>query len=305
MKPRLGDGPLRQAGALLLGVFAAATAMAAGRGAAAAAPRAADMRRGAALATQGLPQKAVPACAGCHGAGGEGMAAAGFPRLAAQSADYLERQMRSFADGSRPHPVMSPIAKALDARETRAVSSHYAALPPPPAAAASGPAEAASAAPDAARGRQLASVGDDGPQVQACANCHGPGGDGEPPAVPYLAGQHAGYLATALGAWKSGQRKNDPSGQMPAIAARLSDADIAAVAGYYAALAPAVPRPKATPAKPPQASAKGHGAKAPAAQGRGSQGIGTESGSPLTGGSQGPGGGGGTRGTDPTKKVSP
>jgi cytochrome c553 len=42
----------------------------------------------------------------------------------------------------------------------------------------------------------------------------------------------------ALTQWKSGKRRNDPDGQMQAIASRLSEADIAAVAAYYASQPP-------------------------------------------------------------------
>jgi len=41
----------------------------------------------------------------CHGAPGEGIAAAGFP--------YLALQLQYFAQGMRQRPVMAPIAKGL------------------------------------------------------------------------------------------------------------------------------------------------------------------------------------------------
>jgi len=257
---------------------------------------------GARLASQGAPEQGVPACAGCHGPQGEGMAAAGFPRLAGQSEAYLARQIESFRQDLRSHPVMSPIAKAMTPAQGQATAVHYAGLAAAPAATAPTGRPAASAGgagndSGSQRGARLASVGDDGAQVQACANCHGPGGAGEPPAYPYLAGQHAAYLTSALGQWKSGSRKNDPSGQMSAIAARLNDSDIAALAAYYASQpaparnleASALPRAlRNTPA-----GRGGPPASAPA------QGAGTEQGAPLTGGSQGPGGGGGTTGVNP------
>lgn len=68
-----------------------------------------------------------------------------------------------------------------------------------------------------------------------CAGCHGiPGYKTAFPAVysvPKLGGQHARYLASALQAYKSGERTH-PS--MRAIAATLSDQDIADLAAYYA-----------------------------------------------------------------------
>lgn len=48
--------------------------------------------------------------------------------------------------------------------------------------------------------------------------------------VPKLGGQHAGYIVSALRAYKSGERTH-PS--MRAIAATLSDQDMADLAAYY------------------------------------------------------------------------
>jgi cytochrome c553 len=68
--------------------------------------------------------------------------------------------------------------------------------------------------------------------LPACNNCHGPGGTGEFPAIPYLAGQYADYTGQQLKAWQSGSRKNSPE-SMADIAKRLDDRDIAAVSAYY------------------------------------------------------------------------
>ncbi len=69
-----------------------------------------------------------------------------------------------------------------------------------------------------------------------CAGCHGiPGYKTAFPvtySVPKLGGQHAAYLVKALQAYKSGDRSH-PS--MRAIAAGLSDQDMADIAAYYAA----------------------------------------------------------------------
>jgi cytochrome c553 len=51
--------------------------------------------------------------------------------------------------------------------------------------------------PDAAvvkAGRQLAKFGDEEKGLQACDNCHGSDGAGEPPVIPYVAGQFADYI---------------------------------------------------------------------------------------------------------------
>jgi cytochrome c553 len=69
-------------------------------------------------------------------------------------------------------------------------------------------------------------------KAAACAACHGPNGVSANPMYPSLAGQYADYLATALKAYKSGTRKNPI---MAGMAAPLSDQDIKALAGYFAA----------------------------------------------------------------------
>jgi cytochrome c553 len=253
----------------------------------------ASPQAGQQIATSGAT--GVTACMTCHGAQGEGMAASGFPRLAGLPEYYLNKQMASFANGSRNNPVMSPIAKAMNAAQVRDVGAWYASLAAPTPA----PAPAAGSAAAIARGRVLAGVGDESKEIQACANCHGPGGAGEPPVYPYLAGQHASYLTAAIAEWKSGARNTDASGQMPKIAKALSDNDVAAVAAYYGSR-PA-PRPAAAMVNVPAGSAARPAiaarpdAPGPRGAGPTGQGVGTEQGAPLTGGSQGPGGGGGTQ----------
>ncbi|MDB5761117.1 MAG: hypothetical protein JWQ21_112 [Herminiimonas sp.] len=252
------------------------------------------------IATRGAAN-GVAACASCHGAQGEGNAAAGFPRIAGQSQIYLARQLASYANGSRSNPVMNPIAKGLTQEQINAVSAYYSGLDAPSSKPVQQP-----AANVMQRGRTLATVGDGSKGIQNCANCHGPGGVGLPPTYPYLANQHSAYLVAALDEWKSGARNTDPSQQMVMIAKRLNDADIAAVAGYYAAQ----PAPDTKRINVPLGSATRPvrpGASSGAQSGSGSQpaqGIGIEQGAPTTGGSQGPGGGGAASGSGPSGSPS-
>jgi cytochrome c553 len=55
---------------------------------------------------------------------------------------------------------------------------------------------------------------------------------GEPPAIPYLAGQYASYISNELRMWQSGLRKNSTD-TMGLVAKELTDQEIAAVAAYY------------------------------------------------------------------------
>jgi cytochrome c553 len=71
-------------------------------------------------------------------------------------------------------------------------------------------------------------------RVQAvCAACHGAAGVSVADTIPNLAGQRAAYLEIQLKALKEGARKNP---LMNAIAAQLSNDEIANVAAYFASL---------------------------------------------------------------------
>jgi cytochrome c553 len=74
-----------------------------------------------------------------------------------------------------------------------------------------------------------------------CQTCHGQDGIAKLPGAPNLAGQPQDYLKTSLGAYKSGERKNDI---MNTVAQSLTDADIADVTAYYASIAIAVKQPQ-------------------------------------------------------------
>jgi cytochrome c553 len=265
-----------------------------------------NLQAGQQLATSGT-SNGVMACVSCHGAQGEGNAAGGVPRIAGQSAAYLGKQLGAYANGARVNPVMEPVAKAMSAEQIRDVSAYYASLGDAPAAP---PADARPAAAGPDRGRTLSAIGDNARGVQACANCHGPGGVGNPPAYPYLAGQHASYLKAAMAEWKNGARKTDSSGQMTHVAQALADADVTALSAYFSAQ-PAPPSaakwvniPVGSRQRPVVAAA----ADAPGPRGAGRSTVhatGTEQGAGTSGGEQGPGGGGGTQGTQPQQAAPP
>ncbi len=67
-----------------------------------------------------------------------------------------------------------------------------------------------------------------------CAGCHGIAGFRtaypETYHVPKLGGQNAGYIVSALKAYKAGDRQNTT---MKAIAASLTEQDMADLAAYY------------------------------------------------------------------------
>jgi cytochrome c553 len=182
-----------------------------------------DAERGAVIVAQGTAAGAPP-CAQCHAFNGVSDASGAFPRLAGQSAYYLAGQLHDFASGVRASAIMSPIAKALSPDDIADVTAYFAGVNAP---------FLPLKAPNAAlvkRGEEFAKAG--GPDRLHCDNCHGPGGSGEPPVIPYLAGQYAHYIAFTLQMWQEGFRKNSPDA-MEAIAKTLDDQEILAVAAYY------------------------------------------------------------------------
>ena len=69
-----------------------------------------------------------------------------------------------------------------------------------------------------------------------CEACHGASGAGLPAQYPRLAGQYAEYTEAQLKAFRSGERRNDANKMMQAVAAKMSDPEILAVADYIAGL---------------------------------------------------------------------
>lgn len=178
--------------------------------------------------TQGGADPAALACIGCHGADGNGIGAAGFPRLAGLPAPYLSKQLRDWRNGTRQQAVMTPLAKALSEDEITAVSAYLASLPAP----ATGDLRRQQIANDPTL--RLALYGDWNRHVPGCIQCHGPGGGGVGEHFPPLSGQPAAYLAAQLNAWRDGTRSNDPNQLMVGVAKAMTPDEITAVSAFFA-----------------------------------------------------------------------
>jgi cytochrome c553 len=70
----------------------------------------------------GVPDRAIPPCASCHGAKAEGVA--DFPRLAGQHAKYVFRQIAYIQGLVRKAPVMHGIVKDLTPAEMEAIAAY-------------------------------------------------------------------------------------------------------------------------------------------------------------------------------------
>lgn len=167
-------------------------------------------------------QKAA-VCAACHGNDGISSVAQ-WPNLAGQGAPYLTKQTIDIRDGRREVPEMVGIVDHLTDQDIRDISAFYAQQ-----SAHVGQANEELAM----RGRDLYRAGDIAKGIPACTACHSPTGQGNSPAAfPAVSGQHATYAINQLKSFRSGERDNDPNSMMRIISAKMSDAEIEAVAEY-------------------------------------------------------------------------
>jgi cytochrome c553 len=164
-------------------------------------------------------------CAICHGAEGESSTPL-FPRLAAQHADYVARQLADFQAGRRKSNVMEPMAKELTPAEMLAIGRWFESKPVR-AHAVTDPALAE-------QGRTFYERGIPSKGVPACKKCHGAQGEGTD-TLPRVGGQHAVYLENQLRAFIKRERTND-NAVMQTIAAKISDAELRAVSSYISGL---------------------------------------------------------------------
>lgn len=196
-------------------------------------------RTGELIAMSGGAAGPANACFTCHGLRGEGNGA-DAPAIAGLSPGYLVRQINDYAAGLRKDEAMGPIAKALDSDARRAVSDYYGRLAYP----------FAPASPHSSYSG-LYQRGDPARGLAACASCHGPRGEGVGDGSPPIAGQPVTYLSEQLDQWKAGRRRNDPRGQMIAVTARLSPAEIDGLSAYVSRLGvPPAPAPVAPAPEP-------------------------------------------------------
>lgn len=185
-----------------------------------AAPAASAFTKGDAKA--GETKAAV--CAACHGPAGKSAMPA-WPKLAGQGAPYTYAQLKHFKDGSRNNPIMAGQVAPLSDQDMQDLAVYFAAQEMSPGVASK------DAIPVA---EKLYRAGNAERGIPACSSCHGPKGSGNPAAsYPHIGGQHADYTTAQLNAYRKGERKAGANGLIMAeVAAKLTDAEIAALASY-------------------------------------------------------------------------
>jgi cytochrome c553 len=190
------------------------------------------------IVTEGMRPWEV--CAECHSLDGISVMAR-FPKLAGQRTDYIVKQVHDFRDGRRGNDggQMTATASDVSGDDLAKAAEYFASLPAPPPSSSP-----ASNSVEWKRGAAIYQDGDAAVGIPGCGACHDDWEPNRPPG-PFLKAQHAAYLAKQLRDWRSGERANDESQTMPAIAATLSDADISALAMFLASQ----PRPQANAAR--------------------------------------------------------
>ena len=170
-------------------------------------------------------------CVACHGTDGIGTAPTN-PNLAGQSAQYIATQLEHFKAGIRSNPIMAGMTAPLTTADMSALGTYFSQQKPKDSVAKN--------VKLAVEGQKLYRGGRLAAGVPACAACHSPEGAGIAVQYPRLAGQSTDYTYDQLKRFKTGERGNndkDLNGKvMMAVAAKLSDDDMRAVAEYVAGL---------------------------------------------------------------------
>jgi cytochrome c553 len=187
-------------------------------------PAAAPASKGDPKAAEAIVNKV---CVACHTATGNSTTAAN-PNIAGLNADYINKQLTNFKSGERKNAVMSGVVKDLSSQDMLNLAAYF---------SMQGRKPGTSKDQDLALlGQKIFQGGVQGAGVPACASCHGPQGKGIPVQFPELAGQHSEYTYTQLNNFRLGTRANDAAKMMRSIAAKMTDADMKAVAAYIQGL---------------------------------------------------------------------
>jgi cytochrome c553 len=161
-------------------------------------------------------------CISCHGTNGLSTSPE-TPNLAKLQPRYFIAQMHDFKSGKRKSPLMGSMLTGIDEKDFEFLANYFREQPPPPPG--KGDAKLT------VQGKEIFLEGIVGSAVPACSGCHRDDGTGTNK-YPRLAGQPAKYITQQMLNYKSGVRDNDERGVMRAVAQRMTEAEIRAVAEF-------------------------------------------------------------------------
>ncbi len=169
-------------------------------------------------------ERTVQTCGTCHGTNGRSVSPT-FPNLAAQTAPYIEAQLKAFKDQTRADPdaqaYMWGMAAQLSDAQIGELANYFSKQPAPAPGKSGGTAMIA-------RGKQVFEEGVPARQIPPCASCHGSHAEGMA-GFPRLAGQHAPYLLKQILVIQNALRS---APVMHGVVKDLSKDQIQAVAAY-------------------------------------------------------------------------
>jgi len=173
-------------------------------------------------------QAKAAVCGACHGPTGNESPLPNSPKLGGQGERYLLKQLQEIKGGVRVVPQMAGILDPMSDQDLANLAAWFSSQSAPQGAV--DPAKRA-------LGERLFRAGDATIGVAACSACHAPNGAGNHAAgYPALSGQDPAYTELQLKAFRDGARTNDAAEVMRTTAARLNDAEIAALASYVSGL---------------------------------------------------------------------
>lgn len=177
-------------------------------------------------------------CASCHGEAGQALSR-NWPSTAGQRVEYTYKTLQDYAQGRfQQHQgagAMAAAASLLNQQQMADLAVYYAQQSLPVATVKPSLTKAEHKNVDI-----IVREGDAKRLITPCASCHGVKGEGGINETPALAGQEALYFERTMQAYKQGTRVTDSYGLMRMVASNLTDAEIKALAAYYANL----PKPK-------------------------------------------------------------
>ena len=176
---------------------------------------------------QAAPKTAT--CIACHGEDGNGVLP-DYPNLSGQNQAYALHQLRLIKSGEREIAVMAGLLDSMTDEDLQDLALHYASMP---GKIGQSDEKLLGLGEAIYRGGILAK------EVPACTACHAPNGQGNHLAgFPRIAGQPIAYTVAQLKLYREGLRTSDENmnGMMRAVASRMTDTEMEAVANYVLGL---------------------------------------------------------------------